>query len=269
VPTAPPGGDRHPSPSRGAGSRTKLLVAAVVAALVAVTGGIAAAAIVGNGGGGGGGGDDPTSDPTAESSFLTLGAEEILLTSEKEMKVLDTVLVTSQFADGKKNVSIRMSITSSGDCSGTMSYLGSGTAQVLRKDGRIMIRPDARFLADFGIDNAQTFLQYLDGRWLEFTDDPEQFASVCDLDEFLERDGREEATATTVGTSSVKGQEAVKVRLQEGTQAETYFVMVAEPHYLLRLDETKRAWFEYSEFNEPVDIELPPSSEILKDSDIQ
>ena len=45
--------------------------------------------------------------------------------------------------------------------------------------------------------------------------------------------------------------------------------MVAEPHYLLRLNETERAWFEYSEFNEPVDIELPPSSEILKDSDIE
>ncbi|WP_322937294.1 serine/threonine-protein kinase [Nocardioides bizhenqiangii] len=263
--TAPPGHDRRPSTARRSG-RTRLLVAAAVAAMVAVAGGIAAAAVVGDGGDDGN--DDPPSEPTAESSFLALPPEEILRTSEKEMNVLDSVLVTSQFPDGKKNVSIRMTITSDGDCTGTMSYLGRGTAQVLRKDGRIMIKPDALFLVDFGIDNPESFLQFLDGRWLEFTDDPQQFESVCDLDEFLERDGRDGATATNEGVVSVQGEDAVKVRLQEGSKKETYYVMVAEPHYLLRLNETKRAWFEYSEFDEEVTIELPAESDILKDSDI-
>ena len=263
APTEPPGG-RAPRTARGR-SRARLVLAAVVGALLAVTVGVAVAVLVGDG-------DDsetPAPDPTTADPFLSLPPEEILLASEKEMKVLDSVLVTSQFPDGKKNVSIRMSITADGDCTGTMSYLGRGTAQVLRKDGRIMIRPDAQFLVDFGIDNAQDFLGYLDGRWLEFTDDPEQFASVCDLDEFLERDGRDGATATNQGVVSVKGEDAVKVHLQEGSNEETYYVRVAEPHYLLRLDEAEDAWFEYAEFDEDVAIELPADREILMDSDIE
>jgi len=265
VPTAPHGGDRPTPPTRGGRSRGQVLVAAAVAAVVAVSGGIAAAVLVGDGDG-----EDPPSEPTtAESSFLAQPPEEILLESEKEMKVLDSVLVTSQFPDGRKNVSIRMSITADGDCTGTMSYLGRGTAQVLRKDGRIMIKPDALFLADFGIENAPDFLQYLDGRWLEFTNDPEQFEDVCDLDEFLERDERDGATATNEGVATVQGEDAVKIQLQEGSNQETYFVMVAEPHYMLRLNETERAWFEYSEFDEDVAIELPSRGDILKDSDIE
>jgi len=265
VPTAPHGGDRPTPPTRGGRSRGQVLVAAAVAAVVAVSGGIAAAVLVGDGDG-----EDPPSEPTtAESSFLAQPPEEILLESEKEMKVLDSVLVTSQFPDGKKNVSIRMSITADGDCTGTMSYLGRGTAQVLRKNGRIMVKPDALFLADFGIEKTREFLQYLDGRWLEFTNDPEQFEDVCDLDEFLERDERDGATATNEGVATVQGEDAVKIQLQEGSNQETYFVMVAEPHYMLRLNETKRAWFEYSEFDEDVAIELPPRRDILKDSDIE
>jgi serine/threonine protein kinase len=264
LPTAAPGRDRHPHQKSGGGSRTKLLVAAVGVGALAVAGGVIAAVVVGDGGGGG----EPTPDPTTESSFVAMEPEEILVTSEKEMKVLDSVQVRGQFPDGRKNVSVNMSITADGDCRGTMSFLGSGTAEVLRTDGRTMVRPDAAFLTDFGIDNARSFLEYLDGRWLEFTEDPDQFASVCDLDEFLERDGREGATATNQGVVSVQGEDAVKIHLQEGSNEETYYVMVGEPHYLLRINETEDAWFEYSEFDETVEVELPPAREILKDSDI-
>jgi len=264
--TAPPGHDRRHPPTGPRPQRPKLLAASVVAGILAVTGGVVAALVVGDGGGGGGGGGQPSTD-TAESAFLAMSPEEILRDSEKEMKVLDSVLVSGQFPDAGKTVSIRMAITADGDCTGTMSYLNRGTAQVLRKDERIMIKPDALFLTDFGIENTSQFLDVLDGRWFEFSDD-EQFASVCDLDEFLERDGREGATATDEGVVTQQGEQAVKIRLQEGSNQETYFVMVAEPHYLLRLNETEDAWFSYSEFDEPVEVELPPDAEILKQSDI-
>ena len=93
-----------------------------------------------------------------------------------------------------------------GDCTGTMSYLGSGGAEVLRTDDRIMVRPDPGFLTSLGIDNAPQFLAYLDGRWLEFTSSRSQFAKVCDLDEFLERDGRGGATATNEGVVTEQGE---------------------------------------------------------------
>ncbi len=60
----------------------------------------------------------------------------------------------------------------------------------------------------------------------------------------------------------------MKVHLQEGPNEETYYVMVDDPHYLLRINEPEDAWFEYSQFDEAVDIELPPEREIIKDSEI-
>ncbi len=98
-----------------------------------------------------------------------MAPEDILRDSEKEMKVLSSVQVQGQFPDGDQNVSIAMTITADGDCAGTKSYLGSGGAEVLRTEDRIMVRPDAGFLAGLDIDNPQRFLTYLDGRWLEFT----------------------------------------------------------------------------------------------------
>ncbi|PWN03239.1 hypothetical protein DJ010_08965 [Nocardioides silvaticus] len=285
VPTSPPGGDRGapppapppaplPAPPPPAPVRrrpgTKLVAGGALAAVLAVGGGIAAAAVVGDGGKGDEG--DPvtteSTGPTSEESFLALAPEEILRASEKEMKVLDTVQVRGQFPDGDLSVAVDMTITADGDCRGTMSYLGSGGAEVLRTEGRIMVRPEAGFLSDLGIDNTKQFLDYLDGRWLEFTSDRDQFSKVCDLDEFLERDGRTGATATNEGLVTQQGEQAVKVHLAEGSTMETYYVMVAEPHYLLRIDEEEDAWFEYSAFDEPVDITLPEESEILKDSEV-
>jgi hypothetical protein len=178
------------------------------------------------------------------------------------------VQVRGQFPDGDQNVSIDMTITADGDCRGTMSYLGRGGAEVLRTEHRILVKPDAGFLAGLDIESPQQFLTYLDGRWLEFTKSRSQFAKVCDLDEFLERDGRQGATATNQGVVSVGGEKAVKVHLQDGPNEETYYVMVDDPHYLLRINEPEDAWFEYSQFDEAVDIELPPEGEIIKDSEI-
>ena len=112
-------------------------------------------------------------------------------------------------SDGDQSVAVDMTITADGDCRGTMSYLGSGGAEVLRADDRIMVRPEAGFLVNLGIDNAAQFLDYLDGRWLELTSDRDQFSKVCDLDEFLERDGRAGATATNEGVVTQQGEQAV------------------------------------------------------------
>ncbi len=49
---------------------------------------------------------------------------------------------------------------------------------------------------------------------------------------------------------------------------ETHYMMVEEPPDLLRIDEAENAWFAYTAFDEDVDIDLPPRSDILKDSEI-
>jgi serine/threonine protein kinase len=262
VPAPPARRDRGTPPRRR--SRTPWVVAAVVAGVLALSGGALAAWRAG--------GDDPT-DPNRGSetvAFVDQDPWEVLRASEKEMGVLDTVRVKGQFPDEDqpgRHLTVDMVVTANGDCHGRMGYAGGGEAEVLRIDGRELVKPNAGFLTSFEPGEAQAFIEALDGRWLEFTKGS-QFGSVCDLDEFLERDERDGATATNEGVVTEQGQDAVKIHLREGSQEETYFVMVAEPHYTLRIDEGPQAWFRYSEFDEEFGWELPAASQILKDSEV-
>jgi hypothetical protein len=275
-PAAPPPyspGDHHERTTRahGAGggdgggrrSRTRWIVAGVAAGVLALATGVVAALTVG---------DDPDPDPPDPASeFVAMDPLAILRASEKEMKVLDSVRVRGQFPDpdqGGQQVSVDLVVTANGDCAGTMGYIGKGSAQLLRMEDRVMVKPSPGFLSALAIEDARSFVDALDGRWLEFPDDPDQFASVCDLDEFLERDDRDGADVTNEGVVTEQGQDAVKIHLQEGSNQETYFVMVAEPHYTLRIDEQGDALFKYSEFDEPLDARIPAEDEIVTSEDL-
>lgn len=129
------------------------------------------------------------------------------------------------------------------------------------------MQPDLEFIERLGIDGAQQFHDAIGGSWLEF-DDKDLWADVCDLDEFLERDGREGATFTAKGVEERRGQQVVKVEVSDPNDWEALYVSTSEPHYLVRLDEEGDHYFEYDDYNDVPLIEVPPESEILTQQDV-
>ncbi|UMG94475.1 serine/threonine-protein kinase [Nocardioides sp. TF02-7] len=256
-----------PPPARGGRSRVFWTATAAAAAVVAVGVGGAAAWL---------GRDDPDPAPgpsptSPAGDFTAQDPADILKASEREMKVLDSVRVTGQFredGDSGRDVVVDLTMTADGECRGTMGYADGGSAQVLRVGGRELVKPDAEFLPGLDRAEAQAFLDKVGGRWLELTEQEDQFASVCDLDELLERDNRGGATLTNEGVVTEQQQDAVRIRLEQGSQEETYYVMVAEPHYLLRIDESADASFTYSRFDEEFDPRLPAESRIVTDTEL-
>ncbi len=245
-----------PTPRRTAGGR-KWWIAGGVAAAVALAGGIGAALLAG--------GDDDSGGTSGED-FLELEPKEILRAAEKDMAVVRNARIRGQFEDGGDTITVDVTATTSGDCTGTMKSASSGgTAEVLRVGETVYLRADEAFWNASTGDPATTtlILGVIGDKWVAEDSLLESTEAFCDLDEFLERDGREDATAAQVGTSSVGGQETVRVEQVEGSQREVLDVRVDEPHYLMRIEESEVDHFEFSDFDEDVTIEKPAAGDVF------
>ena len=256
APTVPPGRSRPPT-------RTRMWAGIGIAAVLAVAVGVGAAVAVGNDGG------SPSSDPTGSaSSFVDQPAADILLDSEKEMKVLTAAHIQGAFLEGGSRLQVDFDVTSGGDCHGTLQEDGAGRIEVLRADGHTYVKPDQEFLisssgANANASTAQLMLDTLHGRWLEFDkgENDRSLTKICDLDRLQERDGRENATATAAGTVTVNGKETVKIELTEGSNWEAYYVALDDPHYTLRIDESKTDSLDYSSFDDIDRITRPAADD--------
>lgn len=227
------------------------------AAAVALGAGIGAALITG-----GDGGDDPS--PT-ESAFLALEPKEILQASERDMVVLESARIRGQFDDDGSSVEVDVTATSRGDCKGTMTETSSGgVAEILRVGENLYLRADEKFWnSASGDGTAALVLPVIGDRWVLENSLLETTDAFCDLDEFLERDGREGATQTSLGEKLVGDDDAVKIEQAEGEEREVLYVRLAEPHYLLRIEESDVDFFEFSDFDKEAEIKAPPASDVF------
>lgn len=249
---APPPAPR-PARRTGPGVRTWLLIT-VLAVLVAAGIGVAVALVTRD------------SDPGGGSDgFLDQPAKDIVRASEKDMAVVETARIRGEFADGGDTVEVDVVSTTRGDCKGTLtSATSGGSADVLRVGDTTWLRADAKFWdGAVGAGTAAFVLPLIGDKWVvddSMTDSTETF---CDLDELLERDGREDAAAKSLGTTTLGGEKAVRIEQTEGAEREVLTIRVAEPHYVLRIDESEVDHFEFSELDRDVTIEAPDPDLVL------
>ncbi|MCX6398343.1 MAG: serine/threonine-protein kinase [Propionibacteriales bacterium] len=243
---APPAGRRT--------SSKRWWVVGGVAAAIALGGGVGAALLTT-------GEDDPEG-----ADFLAMDPKEIIQAAEKDMSVLEAARITGQFEDDQGDtITVDVTATSSGNCSGTMKSAASGgTAEILRVDEQLYLRADRPFWEATGDpDTATLILAVLGDKWVVENSLLESTEAFCDLDEFLERDGRENAEAKDLGEGEVGGQKTVRIEQAEGSQREVLDVRVAEPHYLLRIEESDVDHFEFADFDKEVAIKAPDGDDIV------
>lgn len=252
---APPLPFAAPPRSRrtGPGVRTWLLVT-VLAVLVAAGIGVAAALLTRD--------DDPGG---RGESFLDQPAKEIVRASEKDMAVVETARIRGEFADGADTVEVDVVATTRGDCKGRLtSTTSGGSADVLRVGETTWLRADAKFWdGAVGAGTAAFVLPLIGDKWVVDDSMADSTEAFCDLDELLERDGREDAAAKSLGATSLGGERAVRIEQTEGSEREVLTIRVAEPHYVLRIDESEVDHFEFSEHDREVAIEAPDPDLIL------
>jgi hypothetical protein len=197
--------------------------------------------------------------------FLDQPAKDIVRASRKDMSVVETARIRGEFADGADTVRVDVVSTTRGDCKGRLtSRTSGGSADILRVGDTTWLRADAKFWdGAVGAGTAAFVLPLIGDKWVvddSMTDTTEAF---CDLDELLERDGREDAVARSLGTATVNGERGVRIEQTEGSQREVLTIRVAEPHYVLRIDESEVDHFELSDIDESASIEAPDPDLVL------
>lgn len=237
----------------GPGRRPWIVGAAAAAVVAALAVGIAVALASG--------GEDADGE-----DFRALDPKAIVKAAERDMSVLESARIKGEFTDDSDDtITVDVVATSSGDCTGTMaSEASGGTAEILRVGDNLYLRADRAFWNASGDpETTDLILGVLGDSWVIENSLLESTEAFCDLDEFLERDGREGAEAKDLGEGRIGSEETVRVEQVDGSQSEILDVRVAEPHYLLRIEESETDRFEFSEFDEEVEIKAPSSDDVV------
>lgn len=217
----------------------------------ALGGGTAALLLAGCGGGG-----------FAEESVKTIVDE-----TEKDMKALSSVRMSGELTTDGDQLDLDMTISTSGDCEGSMSVEG-GEVQILSLDGASWMKPDAAFWEATAGESAPMVQAMVGDKWVVLPEDDEGFTELCDLDELLAELGADDEEKGEVdGTEEVDGKETVRV-LSETDEGDplTIWVTVDDPHLILKMEVTEGeepGTITFSEFDEELDIEAPAEDDVV------
>src|SRR4051794_20869314 len=212
------------------------------------------------------GGDSDSGSGGSSSDFAKESPEKIADAAKSDMKELDAVHYSGEISSGGSAIKLDVQASAAGDCTGSVT-LGDGTAEVLAVDGENWFRPDEAFWRQQVPDQADAVIAAVGDKWVVDTD--KEFAQFCDLDEFFANvfssDG-EDNQYETVGTDELDGQDVVKVANTDEKGTSTGYVVVDDPHYLLKVERTEGdepGQIEFTDFDEEFDVEAPATDEVV------
>lgn len=210
------------------------------------------------------GGDD-------EGDFADQPAEDIVNRSKTEMGELEAVKVSGSITSDGQDIAIDLQASSNGDCTGSIK-ISDGTAELLGVGGSTWMKPDEAFWRSFAGASADQVLAQVGDKWVVVPPDDDSFNEFCDIDDLLDELLKEEEEAegtkyTVTGTDELDGDEVVLVDNEdpdEGTW--TGYILVDEPHYLVKLEKTEgedTGTVTFSEFDEQFDVEAPAEDDVV------
>lgn len=208
------------------------------------------------------GGDDGSS---GDSGFAKRSGEEIADAAKTAMKGLDEVRFTGEISSDGSAITLDVQASSSGDCTGSIG-IGDGTAELRAKDGTAWFKPDEAFWRANAPESADQIISAVGDNWVLDTDS--SFSQFCDLDAFFDSifkdsgDGTYEAN----GTTTVDGEDVVKVDQKDDEGTATGYVLIEGEHYLVKLERTEGdnpGTLEFADFDESFDVEAPADDEVV------
>ncbi|MFJ3699318.1 hypothetical protein ACIPW9_35225 [Streptomyces sp. NPDC090052] len=212
----------------------------------------------------------------AGSSAVADGGTASLPAQEIANKAHDALFGTSslhisvhgRFGSRGTPTSMELTLDRQANCRGSVSLGGQGSVQIVKRGGKIWIKPDAAFWKN-QVPGGSAAEAALNGRYLQGSSSnlPLQgIAQVCDLDSFLK-------TSTTPDTSGgghltkgkvtkLHGIDVVPVSGVRGGHRETLYVATHGKPYPVQvtvkaMDKTTLATVGFSAFDQPVPSSTP------------
>jgi hypothetical protein len=184
------------------------------------------------------------------------------------MKDLDSVKVSGAITNDGDETQIDIQTNADGDCTGTVGVQG-GTTQLLGVGGDVWFKPDEAFWRENAGDTADQIIAAVGDKWVVVPTGEEGFDQFCDVDDLMDnilKDDDDKSTYTKGDTSDVDGDKAVAVDDKDSKGTSTGYVLVDDPHYLVKIEKTEgddTGTVTFSEFNKDFDVEVPADDEIV------
>lgn len=214
----------------------------------------------------------PSSDE-ADGPFPGMSGPEI---AEKAAKATTKATsVTVDFAgdttDG--NIKAYMSIDSRGDCKGTLTMGGTGTAELVRSGDTAYMRFDEAFLRSqneggTAEENAEV-LKMLKGRWLkEQASSPEakEQLEFCDLDTYLGGFQEGPSLVQRGETTTLQGKQVVVLTQKDGDASYKFYVSAEGEPYVLKVEQKggeEPGTMTFTDFNKPLGPIEPAAKDVI------
>lgn len=220
---------------------------------------------------GGGSGDG---DESGGSDFAAESASAIEKASIEDMKAINAVHMEGSVTQQGNEIGLDLSLTTEGDCAGTVSRGESGSAEVVTLDGTSWFKPDEEFWRAQAGPAADNIMSQVGDKWVQLPEGDQSFASFCDLDELLDQiDDDQDRPSEKGETEEVNGAEAITLTRDDEQQGTiTVWVAVDDPHHILQVQQEggdAPGSFSFSEFDEDAAIEAPADDEVITVEELQ
>lgn len=210
------------------------------------------------------------------SDFTDSSATTIQKEATKDMQALDAVHMKGSISQQDNEIGLDLSLTTDGDCTGTISRGDSGSAEVVSKDGTSWFKPDEEFWRAQAGPQADKVISAVGDKWVQLSEGDQSFASFCDLNGLLDQIGNDQSDADSKKgeTEDVDDVEAIKLTrdAEQGGGTITVWVAVDDPHHILKVEQAggdSPGSFTFSEFNEDASIEVPADDEVITVEELQ
>jgi hypothetical protein len=210
------------------------------------------------------------------SDFADSSATTIQKEATKDMQALEAVHMKGSVTQQDNEIGLDLSLTTDGDCSGTVSRGDSGSAEVVTLNDTSWFKPDEEFWRAQAGEAADQIISTVGDKWVQLPEGDQSFASFCDLDGLLDQIGDDQSDNKSKKgeTEEVDGTEAIKLTrdAEEGGGTITVWVAVDDPHHILKVEQAEGdspGSFTFSEFDQDASIEAPADDEVITVEELQ
>jgi hypothetical protein len=210
------------------------------------------------------------------SDFADSSATTIQKEATKDMQALDAVHMDGSITQQDNEIGLDLSVTTDGDCTGTVSRGDSGSAQIVSLNETSWFKPDEEFWRAQAGDAADQIISAVGDKWVQLSEGDQSFASFCDLNGLLDQIGGDQSDSESKKgeTEDVDGTEAIKLTrdAQQGGGTITVWVAVDDPHHILKVEQAggdSPGTFTFSEFDQDASVEAPADDEVITVEELQ
>lgn len=195
-------------------------------------------------------------------------ADDIVTEAKSAMGELETVKVSGAVDNQGQQIQIDIQASSDGDCTGSIG-IDDGTAELLGVGGETWMKPDEAFWSAFAGENAQAVLGVVGDKWVVIPEEDDSFNTFCDVDSLLDellKDSDDGSTYSNEGTEELDGEDVVAIDNEAEDGRSTGYVLVDDPHYLVKVERTdgeSTGAVTFSEFDEEFEVEAPAADDVV------